>query len=271
LTAQNPLENSLPIFHDQRNQVMESAWRQTDLGRLETSAAFSRGPQTPRVWIVGDEAARRRLSCFAEEAGFSAKACGSAVALAGRYDGGPGCAVLVAASPQETADVCRALERLGWTIPVVAATGDCRPACVVRHVRAGAYSVLDLGSSVQEFAAAVREAFGEDRVRREQGSAREALRQSIGELTSGELAVMRCVIAGDANKTIARKQRVSLRTVEFRRQRIYQKLGVESVAQLVTLAWKADDWRLTAPPTPTGDFTAPGSVAPPTAAAPAFA
>ncbi len=43
------------------------------------------------------------------------------------------------------------------------------------------------------------------------------------------------MIEGLANKVIARRMEVSVRTVENRRQRIFEKTGTESLAELIRL------------------------------------
>ena len=49
------------------------------------------------------------------------------------------------------------------------------------------------------------------------------------------------MVDGKANKEIAAKLSVSVRTVEARRHQIFKKAGVESVAQLVKIVLEAGD------------------------------
>jgi FixJ family two-component response regulator len=44
------------------------------------------------------------------------------------------------------------------------------------------------------------------------------------------------MIAGDANKVIARKLDCSIRTVENHRQKVFQKMSADSLAELVRMA-----------------------------------
>ncbi|MEX0611415.1 MAG: PAS domain S-box protein [Pirellulales bacterium] len=55
-------------------------------------------------------------------------------------------------------------------------------------------------------------------------------------LTEREQNVMRLVVAGDANKVIARKLDLSIKTIEKHRSRLMKKLHVRSVPELVRLA-----------------------------------
>jgi FixJ family two-component response regulator len=62
-------------------------------------------------------------------------------------------------------------------------------------------------------------------------------------LTAKEREVLRHISAGDANKIVARKMNVSLRTVELHRQNVFTKMGADSLAELVRMvvALESDD------------------------------
>lgn len=60
-------------------------------------------------------------------------------------------------------------------------------------------------------------------------------------LTDRERDVMRLVVAGDANKVIARKLGLSIKTVEKHRSSLMKKLHVRSVPELVRLALLAEE------------------------------
>lgn len=59
------------------------------------------------------------------------------------------------------------------------------------------------------------------------------LRQRIAGLTEREQAVMQLIAAGLANKQVADQLQISVRTVEVHRARIFEKMGVKSVLELV--------------------------------------
>ncbi len=61
------------------------------------------------------------------------------------------------------------------------------------------------------------------------------LQQRIAGLTEREQAVMQLVAAGLANKLVADQLQISVRTVEVHRARIFEKMGVKSVVELVRL------------------------------------
>jgi two-component system response regulator NreC len=67
---------------------------------------------------------------------------------------------------------------------------------------------------------------------------------SVGTLTTKEREVMRLLVLGHTNAEIATFCSVSLRTVEARRARVLQKLGVRTRAELVRVANRIGDLEL---------------------------
>jgi two-component system response regulator FixJ len=61
------------------------------------------------------------------------------------------------------------------------------------------------------------------------------IRSRFETLTAKEREVLLHVAAGEANKVIARRLDVSLRTVELHRQNVFQKMGADSLAELVRM------------------------------------
>ncbi len=63
----------------------------------------------------------------------------------------------------------------------------------------------------------------------------------LGTLTTREHDVMQMVVAGDANKVIARKLGLSVKTIEKHRSSLMKKLQVRSVPELVRVAMLIDE------------------------------
>jgi len=61
------------------------------------------------------------------------------------------------------------------------------------------------------------------------------LQQRLAGVTEREQAVMQLIAAGLANKLVADQLQISVRTVEVHRARIFDKMGVKSVVELVRL------------------------------------
>ncbi|MEM7497665.1 MAG: response regulator [Pseudomonadota bacterium] len=64
-------------------------------------------------------------------------------------------------------------------------------------------------------------------------------RASVDTLTPRETQVMREVVAGHANKVIAHRLGISLKTVEMHRSRVMKKTGAKTLAHLVRIALAA--------------------------------
>jgi PAS domain S-box-containing protein len=81
-----------------------------------------------------------------------------------------------------------------------------------------------------------------DRRRREEQSREQVVaRAQLLALSERERDVMRLVVSGDANKVIARRLNLSVKTIEKHRSSLMKKLHVRSVPELVRLALIADE------------------------------
>jgi PAS domain S-box-containing protein len=81
----------------------------------------------------------------------------------------------------------------------------------------------------------------ERRKRDEHEQEQREARVQLQELSDRERDVMRYVVAGDANKVIARKLQLSVKTIEKHRSSLMRKLRVRSVPELVRLALLAEE------------------------------
>lgn len=62
--------------------------------------------------------------------------------------------------------------------------------------------------------------------------------RQMGELTERQRQILQLIVQGNANKEIADRLNVSIKTVEFHRAKIMSKLGAKSAAELTRLAIK---------------------------------
>ena len=74
-----------------------------------------------------------------------------------------------------------------------------------------------------------------------QAKAVEAVSQRIAQLTGREREVLSLVVAGRANKEIARALNISPRTVEIHRAHVMEKMEADSLAELVRLTMRVAD------------------------------
>jgi FixJ family two-component response regulator len=125
------------------------------------------------------------------------------------------------------------------SLPIILLTAYARTELTVRVMQAGAVTLLDKPYREDDLWDAIRKALTLDALRHNELARRQEVQQSYDQLTPQEIAVLRGIVAGKANKQIAKQLDVSLRTVESRRHAIFEKFQVKSVAELVRLVIEA--------------------------------
>jgi FixJ family two-component response regulator len=108
-------------------------------------------------------------------------------------------------------------------------------------MKAGAVTVVEKPWDDGQVERAVREGLALDARRRSQRRENDEFHARLAALTDKEREVLRMMVDGKANKTMATLLGASLRTVENRRRSIFTKLDVRSVAELVAAVLKAEN------------------------------
>ena len=127
------------------------------------------------------------------------------------------------------------LIRRGVDISVVVLTGFATTPGTVRAMKNGALTLLEKPCRDDELWEAIRDGLAADRVARSAQANIGEIQARFDSLTVKERDVLSHVAAGEANKVIARRMDVSLRTVELHRQNVFQKMGADSLAELVRM------------------------------------
>lgn len=122
-----------------------------------------------------------------------------------------------------------------WHIPLVLMSGDSGAQEVAQGFRAGAIDFLIKPIDINTLLNVVEKSLKLSSERREKSNRVTDLTECVAGLTPRELEVARCVIQGKTNQTIADELNIALRTVKLHRQRVMEKLGVQSVADLVRI------------------------------------
>ena len=130
---------------------------------------------------------------------------------------------------------CR-LSELGSTLPIVFLTGYADVPTTVRTIKAGAEDFLTKPVSSDKLLQAIERAIAHHEARRDLKSKLDMVRANIGELTPRERQVFELVVRGKANKQIANALGCTERTIKAHRQRVMEKMRVQSLAELVSLA-----------------------------------
>ena len=131
------------------------------------------------------------------------------------------------------------LSELGSTLPIVFLTGYAEVQTTVRAIKAGAEDVLTKPVSSEELLGAIERALAHHQVRRSQRSKLDVVRAHIAKLTPREREVFDLVIRGKTNKQVGNVLGATERTIKAHRHRVMEKLQVQSLAELVSLAERA--------------------------------
>ena len=152
---------------------------------------------------------------------------------------GPACLVLDVRMPGLSGmDLQRELTQSGINIPIIFITAHGEIPMTVRAMKAGAVEFLTKPFRSRGLLDAVRAAIERDRSAHKERSETEELRQRYEQLTPREREVMPLVAAGLLNKQVAGELATTERTIKFHRAHIMQKMGADSLAELVRMAEK---------------------------------
>jgi RNA polymerase sigma factor (sigma-70 family) len=128
------------------------------------------------------------------------------------------------------------LSELGSTLPIIFLTGYPDISATVKVIKAGADNVLTKPVGSDELLRAIQRAIARHDTERALNSELEALRARLSTLTPRQRQVFEMVVRGRTNKHAARELGCSERTIKAHRQMIMEKMQVQTVPQLVTIA-----------------------------------
>jgi FixJ family two-component response regulator len=201
-------------------------------------------PAAPIVFLVDDDpSVRRALARLIKSAGYQVQTFVSAREfLDGMADGaGPTCLVLDVRMPGLTGiDLQRELQLTNLILPIIFITGHGDIPMTVKAMKAGAVDFLAKPVRDADLLRAIEQALA--RARREGAERKEVedIQRRIDTLTAREREVMSLVVKGWLNKQIAGELGTVEKTVKVHRARVMQKMQVDSVAELVRLAERAE-------------------------------
>ena len=196
----------------------------------------------PTVFIVDDDrAVRQALRLLVETVGLTVETYSSFPEFLDAYDRDrPGCLVLDVRMPGVSG--IEGLEKLkakGITIPVIIITayGDVRTA--VRAMKAGAVDFVEKPYNPQELLDRVQQCVDEDEKNRREDAVRAQIDARAQSLTPREQQVMRLLVDGKSNNSIASELGISRKTVEGHRAKVMEKMRADSIAELVKMVFKS--------------------------------
>jgi FixJ family two-component response regulator len=193
----------------------------------------------PKVYIVDDdEAVRNSLKLLMKSIGLEAVAFASASAYLESFNPDqPGCIVLDVRMPGMSGlEMQHELNRRHAITPVIFITGHGDIPMAVEAMQNGAFDFLAKPFRDQDLIDRVQRALASDARTREAFRSVGVIRHKFETLTPREREVMNLVVRGKPNKVCAAELGVSQRTVEIHRARVMEKMGADSLAQLVRMA-----------------------------------
>ena len=192
----------------------------------------------PTAYVVDDDESIRTLwRWLMESNGIAVQTFASAAEFIAAYPReGAGCLVLDLRLPGMSGlELQDYLKREGIEIPVVFVTGHGDIATAVSALKGGAVDFIQKPFGYREVVGIIRNAFQRDEEQRALRARRALVAARIAALTERESEVLRRIIDGKQNKVIAAELDISMKTVEFHRSKLMEKMGVDSVAELVQL------------------------------------
>jgi len=198
-------------------------------------------PSDAVVHVVDDdEAVRESLAFLLRAAQIEVKTYDSAVTFLRNPPAG-GCVVTDVRMPKVSGiDMLQRLRELGLTLPVIVITGHGDVPLAVEAMKAGAFDFLEKPFDDERLLSLVSRAM--ERVSGQTLSDEQiAIRTRIARLSQRERQVLKGLVDGQLNKTIAWELGISARTVEVYRAKLMAKMEAGAFAELVRMALLAGD------------------------------
>jgi len=200
-----------------------------------------------KVYIVEDNpSVRDALRALVESEGFEAQAYNSAEELLTHLDAPaahPGaCMLLDVRLPGANGiTLLEQLSRREPALPVILISGHTDVPQAVQAMKYGALDVIEKPFRGEDVLRRIRDAIALHRSRRGAQQQSQSALQCYEELSKREKQVMVLVVRGLLNKQIAMELNLSTKTVECHRARVMEKMGADSLADLVRMAVTLED------------------------------
>jgi FixJ family two-component response regulator len=196
------------------------------------------------VFIVDDDAGvRSSIRVLLKSIGLTATALGSAREFLDGFDPDqPGCLVLDIRMPGMSGmELQQQLNLKGAVLPVIFITGHGDVPMAVEAMQHGAFDFLQKPFRDQDLIDRIQKALARDRDTRAALRKHGQIRERLASLTSREKDVLKLLTEGQQNKVMAGELGLSQRTVEIHRAHVMEKMGADSVAQLVRMVMDAGE------------------------------
>jgi FixJ family two-component response regulator len=201
------------------------------------------GHSRGRIHVVDDDpsflkAMERRL----KQAGYDAVTYPSALHFLANLptESVPSCIILdVRMQNLDGPALQKQLSELGSTLPLIFLSGYLDISVTVQAIKAGAHDFLTKPVRSDELFRAIDNAVTHHQALRDLKDKLAAVRARLGQLTPRERQVFELVIRGEKNKQIGFALGTTERTIKAHRQRVMEKMQVQSLAELVAFGARA--------------------------------
>jgi len=194
--------------------------------------------KSPIVMVVDDDSGvRNAMRALLKSVGLNAMLYGSAQEFLGAYEPNqPGCLLLDIRVPGMSGmDLQQELNLRGAVVPVIFMSGHADIPMAVEAMQHGAFDFLQKPFRDQDLLDRIQRAIAKDAERRLALGEQTRIRTHLESLTEREREVLDLLTLGKQNKVIAQELGVSPRTIEIHRARVMEKMGAQSVAELVRM------------------------------------
>ena len=193
------------------------------------------------VYIVDDdEAVRDSLSVLLESKAFGVRSFGSAPEFLATAPSLPvGCLIIDIRMPEmDGLELQQHLTERSLNFPLIVITGHGDVPLAVRAMKAGAVDFIEKPFAAEAILSSLETALLRLNTRGED-PAKAAATAKLALLSRRELQVLKGLLAGRPNKSIAYDLQISPRTVEIHRARLMDKTGARNLSELIRLALAA--------------------------------
>jgi len=128
------------------------------------------------------------------------------------------------------------LAELGSTLPIIFLTGYTDIPTTVQAIKAGADDFLTKPIEFDDLSRAIEKAFAHHQALRGLQDKLDGVRARLGRLTPRERQVFDLIVLGNTGKQIGRSLGTTERTIKAHRHRVMEKMQVQTLAELVSLA-----------------------------------
>lgn len=194
--------------------------------------------ETPIVYIVDDdEAVCRSLGLLIQDVGIDVQTFNTAEDFLAAYDSTqPGCLVVDVRMPGMSGiELQHKLVEQGISLPCIVITGHGDIPMAVDAMRAGVVDFVEKPFRHQHLLDDVQKALQIDARTRSRRIREIDVETKTSSLTPREQEVMSMLANGKSSKTIAYELGISQKTADFHRAHVLEKMGVDSVVELVLL------------------------------------